>query len=127
MNAKTTYNLYYDIHQAIETSIKGISSTQEPDYIATLCKNLPTELAKILNQYIPTLNFRVGGCFIHQKPLAQFCDPALHKNNPEIGDLLIVYKETSQTITHYMYLLVRKSRRHSRCIQHISTSNNRPH
>lgn len=106
MPTKLIWGLYLAIHQAIEKSIKNISSPQEADYIAMLINNLPKELSIILNQYIPTLNFRVGGCFIHQKPLAKFCDPTLHKKNPEIGDLLIVYKEASQTITHYNALLL---------------------
>ena len=88
MNWNTKHKLYCDIHYAIETCITGLSSKQEPDYIAALVTHLPTKLSSILGH-----QYNVGGCFIHQKPCAQFCDPTLSPKNPEIGDLLIVYKE----------------------------------
>ena len=94
MDLITKHNLYIDIHQAIEASICGLTSTQEPDYIAALTTKLPHELRGILNRNIPTMQFNVGGCFIHQQPFAKFCAPGLKKmKSPEIGDLLIVYKE----------------------------------
>lgn len=94
MDLITKHNLYIDIHRAIEASICGLTSKQEPDYIAALTTKLPHELRGILNRNIPTMQFNVDGCFIHQKPLAKFCAPGLKKmKSPEIGDLLIVYKE----------------------------------
>lgn len=93
MNITTKRALYIDIHQAIESSIAGLSQNQEPDYIAALITKLPKALASILNKHIQTIRFNVGGCFIHQKPLAKFCNPRISNKSPEIGDLLIVYKE----------------------------------
>lgn len=111
MNAITKWHLFHAFHQAIERSIKGTPPMQEPDYIAMLINNLPSKLDRILNKYIQTLNFRVGGCFIHQKPLAQFCDPTLSRKSPEIGDLLIVYKETSRTKTSYYNALLLQAKK----------------
>lgn len=97
MDLTTKHHLYFDIHKAVEASIHGLPSTQEPDYIAALITKLPHALRRILNHNVPTMRFKVGGCFIHQKPLAKFCAPDLQMKSPEIGDLLIVYKEISAT------------------------------
>ena len=42
MNWIKKHQLYCDIHYAIETCITGLSSKQEPDYIAALVTRLPT-------------------------------------------------------------------------------------
>lgn len=89
--------------RAIEKSVANVHNMQEPDYIAALVTNLPEKLSDILNDVIPNSKFRVGGCFIHQKPLASFLDSSLHKmKDPEIGDLLIVYKEIKPD-GHFLY------------------------
>lgn len=63
---------------------------------------LPSKLSSILGR-----QYNVGGCFIHQKPCAKFCNPALqHYKSPEIGDLLIVYKENSPKGELYNALLL---------------------
>lgn len=84
--------LYNEIEHAIYDSVSILKAPQEPDYIAALVRDFSLSLRDILESYIPG-RFRVGGCFIHQKPLARFCDPSIAKKAPEIGDLLIVYKE----------------------------------
>ena len=89
---KKKIRLYNEIRHAIYNSASGLKDPQEPDYIAALVCNFSLNLRSILKSYIPG-RFRVGGCFIHQKPLARFCDPSIAKKAPEIGDLLIVYKE----------------------------------
>lgn len=102
MNWIKKHQLYCDIHYAIETCITGLSSKQEPDYIAALVTRLPSKLSNILGR-----QYNVGGCFIHQKPCAKFCNPALqHYKSPEIGDLLIVYKENSPKGELYNALLL---------------------
>lgn len=89
MDWKTKSYLCYQIKDAIERSIEGLSSKQEPDYIAALVTRLPSQLSSILGT-----QYNVGGCFVHQKPCARFCDSAFQSyKKPEIGDLLIVYKE----------------------------------
>lgn len=95
--------LYCCIHAAIEACIARLPSKQEPDYIAALVTRLPSKLSDILGD-----QYNVGGCFIHQKPCAKFCDSAFQQyRNPEIGDLLIVYKEChSQGKTLYNALLL---------------------
>ena len=116
--------LQTQIHQAIEDSIIGLSSTQEPDYIAALITNLPSRLSTILNTLIPSRNFKVGGCFIHQKPVAKFCDPHLSRTNPEIGDLLIVYKEIRATDTLYNVLLLQAKKASNIHNTHIPPADN---
>lgn len=100
-------SLYYEIHKAIEDSISGLSRFEEPDYIAALVSNLPLKLKDVLNKAVPYINFKLGGCFIHQKPLAKFCDSTLFgTKSPEIGDLLIIYKEIGDRDTLYNALLL---------------------
>lgn len=80
---------------------------QEPDYIAALTCNFPNALKKILTNNITNLDFRVCGCFIHQKPLAEFIDSKFSDMpSPEIGDLLIVYKEIDGKDEIYNALLL---------------------
>ena len=53
------------------------------------------------------MNFQVGGCFIHQKPLAKFIKaPYNNLKFPEIGDLLIVYKQTKNKEVMFNALLM---------------------
>ncbi|WP_042372116.1 hypothetical protein [Bacteroides neonati] len=106
MNWETKRNLYMNIHHIIEQSISGLKSKQEPDYIAALVTHLPVPLSSVLNKALPNLKFKVGGCFIHQKPLTTFCDPKLSTKSPEIGDLLIIYKEIRSSGDVYNALLL---------------------
>lgn len=113
MKSKTCYweidrrMLCHVINDAIEQSINGLQSTQEPDYIAALATKLPSKLAAILNGFTLQNTYKVGGCFIHQKPLAKFS--SLNGKNPELGDLLIVYKEINgQEVRHNALLLQAK-------------------
>lgn len=52
MNWRIKRNLYIDIHQAIEETISGLKSTQEPDYIAALVTKLPAQLTIVLNNHL---------------------------------------------------------------------------
>lgn len=106
MNWRIKRNLYIDLHHLIENTISGLVRTQEPDYIAALITQLPSHLSRLLNANIPYMKFNVAGCFIHQKPLVKFCDPSRHLKSPEIGDLLIVYKEIRRKETVYNALLL---------------------
>lgn len=112
MDLITKHYLYLEIHYAIEYSINIARNKQEPDYIAALVTNLPTRLSSILHHHIPGTQFRVGGCFIHQKPLARFCNanPANIKA-PEIGDLLVVYKETTTLGNIYYNALILQAKK----------------
>lgn len=97
--------LYDEISKAISHSVTGLKATQEPDYIVALVYNFSLGLRDILHRYILG-RFRVGGCYIHQKPLAKFCDSSISGTNPEIGDLLIVYKEIHPDEVRYNALLL---------------------
>ena len=106
------HSLYLDIHRAIEHSIDSVRNMHEPDYIAALVTKLPRQLSSILQQYYPHNKFRVGGCFIHQKPLARFfTSSSSNKKAPEIGDLLIVYKEISHTGNIYHNALILQAKK----------------
>lgn len=107
MNFKLKINLYKGIVGALIECISTLdASADEPTFIAALVTNLPKKLEAILRNLYPKNNFRVGGCFIHQKPLAEFCDRKLSKKNPEIGDLLIVYKRIQGKMETYNSLLL---------------------
>lgn len=89
---KEKIKLYDEIELAIHASVPKSKAPHEPDYIASLVLDFARKLYHILNKFHCGY-FRVGSCFIHQKPLAKFCDRSIASKNPEIGDLLIVYKE----------------------------------
>lgn len=88
-------------------SVCTLKQTQEPDYIAALTTGFVKSLPGILNKTIKGMNFRVGGCFIHQKPLAKFIKaPYCSMKSPEIGDLLLVYKQINKKEVLYNALLL---------------------
>lgn len=97
-----------NIASSMESSMASkLVKPQEPDYIAALTCNFPNALKKILTSHIHYLKFRVCGCFIHQKPLVEFVDPKFSSmSSPEIGDLLIVYKEIDGKDAIYNALLL---------------------
>lgn len=97
--------LYNEIEQAIHTSVPKSKPPHEPDYIALLVLDFARELGRILTKFHRGY-FRVGSCFIHQKPLAKFCDRTIASKSPEIGDLLIVYKEIHPDEVLYNALLL---------------------
>ena len=107
MDFNTKRLLWHELHYAIEATTGGVHHPQEPDYIASLVTNLPNDLIQILNRHIPNMQFNVGGCFIHQKPIVRFTSPQYaHHRMPELGDLLIVYKETKNNEDRYNALLL---------------------
>ena len=107
MDFNTKRHIWHDIHYAIEATARGLYHPKEPDYIASLVTKLPNDLIQILNSYIPNRLFKVGGCFIHQKPIVRFTSPQYaHLRRPELGDLLIVYKETKNNENRYNALLL---------------------
>lgn len=107
MDFNTKWHIWQDLHNAIEATTIGLHQTQEPDYIASLVTKLPNDLIQILNSYIPNRQFNVGGCFIHQKPIVRFTSTQYaNYRMPELGDLLIVYKETKNNEDRYNALLL---------------------
>lgn len=107
MDLNTKRHIWHKLHHAIEATTGGLHHPQEPDYIASLVTKLPNDLIQILNRYIPNMQFNVGGCFIHQKPIVRFTSPQYATYRmPELGDLLIVYKETKNNTDRYNALLL---------------------
>lgn len=106
---KEKIKLYNDIESAIHASIPRGKAPHEPDYIAALVLDFARELPHILKKFCGGY-YRVGGCFLHQKPLAKFCDPSISDKRPEIGDLLIVYKEVHPEDVRYNALLLQAKR-----------------
>lgn len=95
-----------DLHECTS----DIDKPDEPAYIAAIVEKFPKMFENRLNKEFPHMNFRVGGCFLHQKPIAKFCDPSLPKKGPEIGDLLIVYKRIQNSVVTYNSLLLQAKR-----------------
>ena len=77
MNLYLKHSLYFAVAKAIESSIQGLTSHQEPDLVASLVTNLPQKLSVVLSQYMSGVKFNLGGCFIHQKPIVEFCDKTI--------------------------------------------------
>lgn len=68
---------------------------QEPDFIAFLVRDLTNDIAKLLKKYFPNSACITQGVFCHQSPKVRFNNPnSGQKNCSELGDLLIIYKET---------------------------------
>ena len=106
MNLYLKHSLYFAVAKAIESSIQGLTSHQEPDLVASLVTNLPQKLSVVLSQYMSGVKFNIGGCFIHQKPIVEFCDKTISTKKPEIGDLLLIYKEVNRNGNRYNALLL---------------------
>lgn len=107
MDIREKHILAHEIENSIQDAIKNLTQHQEPDYIAALTTGFVKSLPGILNKRIKGMNFQVGGCFIHQKPLAKFIKAPYNKlKSPEIGDLLIVYKQIKNNEVMFNALLM---------------------
>ena len=106
MDLYLKHSLCIDVAYAIETSIQGLTSHQEPDLVASLVTNLPQKLSVVLPQYISGVRFNIGGCFIHQKPIVEFCNQTISTKKPEVGDFLLIYKEVNRKVNRYNALLL---------------------
>lgn len=106
MDLYLKHSLCINVAYAIETSIQGLTSHQEPDLVASLVTNLPQKLSVVLPQYISGVRFNIGGCFIHQKPIVEFCNQTRSTKKPEVGDLLLIYKEVNRKGNRYNALLL---------------------
>lgn len=107
INSSIKNQLSTEIEKELTSIVSKLVNPQEPDYIAALTCNFPNAFKKILTNNITNLDFRVCGCFIHQKPLAEFIDSKFSDMpSPEIGDLLIVYKEIDGKDEIYNALLL---------------------
>lgn len=106
MDLYLKHSLCINVAYAIETSIQGLTSHQEPDLVASLVTNLPQKLAVVLPQYISGVRFNIGGCFIHQKPIVEFCNQTISTKKLEVGDLLLIYKEVNRKGNRYNALLL---------------------
>lgn len=106
MNIRERELLAVDIAKSIH-GITWPSTYQEPDYVARLVTMLPGVLGTSLKSLLPTRKIKVGGAFVHQKPLARFINPPyLGLKNPELGDLLIVCRELRASGYVYNALLL---------------------
>ena len=84
---------------------------QEPDYTALLTLNLPNELNLLMPQVVSSpkgaysrlsqpLSF--SGCYIHQSPYVRFVSNIFNREKTcELGDLLVLCKETLHDRTRY--------------------------
>lgn len=109
MDIREKHKLAHEIEKSIQNAIKNLTQPQEPDYIAALTTGFVKSLPGILNKTIKGMNFQVGGCFIHQKPLAKFIKAPYNKlklKSSEIGDLLIVYKQIKNNEVMFNALLM---------------------
>ena len=83
----------------------------EPDYTALLTLNLPDKLNRQLPRIVSLEDgesvrlyqpLYFSGCFVHQSPYVRFFSHSFNSNRTcEIGDLLVLCKETSQDNIRY--------------------------
>lgn len=106
MDIRVRHQLAVDIGNTIH-SITWPSSYQEPDYVAMLVTTLPGEIKKSLLSLLPGRTIKIGGAFIHQKPLAKFIlPPYVGMKSPELGDFLVVCREQRASGSVYNALLL---------------------
>ena len=60
MDLYLKHYLCIDVADAIETSIQGVTSHQEPDLVASLVTKLPQKLSVVLHKYISCVKFNIG-------------------------------------------------------------------
>ena len=114
MDAQIRFILASDINAAIR-SISWPNSYQEPDYVAKLVTTLPKALKTSLRNLLPGRDIKVGGAFIHQKPLAHFVNPPYNRlPSPELGDLLVVCRESRASGFVYNALLLQ-----AKCVKDV--------
>lgn len=88
---QTCSNIEQEIQKSIQPTLNG--QKQEPDYIADLVTNLPQNLANVLSNN-SNKHYKIAGAFIHQKPIVKFLGSFYASyQKPELGDLLLLYKE----------------------------------
>lgn len=104
MNYRQRVDLAWEIHNAMN-SINWPVGAQEPVLVAKLVTELIVSIPSALKRVFPNSFYRVGGAFIHQKPLAEFLDLTGYKR-PELGDLLVVCRERRSFGTVYNSLLL---------------------
>ena len=91
--------------QDVMDGISWPAIKEEPNYVAQMVKELPSEIKKALELVLPGRKIAAGGAFIHQKPLAHFVRKPCPKS-PEIGDMLLVCRETRASGPVYNALLL---------------------
>ena len=104
MNIYQRHKLASDLQVAMYQMSWPVSM-DEPNLVAQMVKVLPGEIKSALASILPGKQIAAGGAFIHQKPLAHFIRIPCPKS-PEIGDMLIVCRETRASGTVYNALLL---------------------
>lgn len=69
----------------VATIMRAGRSMQEPDYTAAITLCLPAKLEQLFGPKV-----KVGGCFVHQKPIVHFEN---QKKGCELGDLLVLCRK----------------------------------
>ena len=69
----------------------SLDDLHEPEITDALVTEFPTMVNNII---APILGVRMGGCYIHQKPKAHFINKNGIQTSREIGDLLVVCRQT---------------------------------
>lgn len=89
--------------KAINDCRKLNSHLQEPDIVASIVLNTPSDMYDILKYFFPNDQFSISGIFCHQRP---YVDIGLSKNS-ELGDVLFAFAYTnSRGMTYYNSLLL---------------------
>jgi hypothetical protein len=104
MNIDQRHKLAHNLQKAMYR-LSWPTIKEEPNYVAQMVKELPAEIKKALEMVLPGHAIAAGGAFIHQKPLAHFVRIPCPKS-PEIGDLLLVCRETRASGTVYNALIL---------------------
>lgn len=104
MNIDQRHKLAHSLQKAMYR-LSWPTVKEEPNYVAQMVKELPDEIKKALEMVLPGCTIAVGAAFIHQKPLAHFIRIPCPRS-PEIGDLLLVCRETRASGTVYNALIL---------------------
>lgn len=105
INYEERIQIALELEHWMHGSVNWPNNAQEPDYVARLVMDLPSALTSIFKKILPNQSIICGSAFIHQKPIVEFVKK--HKyHNPELGDLLIVCRDSCRFGHVYNALLL---------------------
>jgi len=93
-------------------------SPEEPDYIAGLVLYFVPDFYQILKTLFKGYKFSVTGIYCHQKPIVDIGET----KDPELGDILFIYKNTDKTGTSLYNSLLLQAKVSSKPISKVSSS-----
>lgn len=97
------------LETAFEDTLKSVTSGKEIDYIRAIASSFKKSLNPILKIINPSFTYTVKLKVIHQSPIVYFTS-ASKKKGCELGDLFLIYRETSGGVSKCQAMLLQAKR-----------------